>query len=96
MHCRDRYGGRAGGIPGGCPSPDPASGRLLLGLHERPQAPVPESAGGSVASIIARVRRLLDDEEAAGAAIRTLGKWRDRESVARISDWLRQGKSHGG
>jgi hypothetical protein len=55
-----------------------------LGQHEPP----PDGA----TSVVARLRRLLDDEEAAGAAMRTLGKWRDRASVARMAAWRRQGK----
>ncbi len=42
----------------------------------------------SLEAILLRLRTLLDDDEAAGAAIRTLGKWRDRESVARIAGFL--------
>jgi HEAT repeat protein len=63
-----------------------------LGLHERPQAEIQDITGDGATSIVVRVRRLLDDEEAAGAAIRTLGKWRDRESAARIARWLKEGR----
>lgn len=39
-----------------------------------------------------RVTPLLDDDEAAGAAIRTLGKWRVRSSVPRIEAFLKHDK----
>lgn len=38
------------------------------------------------------LRRLLADDEAAGAAIRALGKWRDRESVGAIAGFLHSDK----
>lgn len=76
-----------------------------LGMHGRPvertvQEPAaPASAGvdhalpqGSVDAILARLRPLLDDDEAAGAAIRTLGKWRDGVSRDRIEGFLKSEK----
>lgn len=39
-----------------------------------------------------RLRALLRDEEAAGAAIRTLGKWRVREAIPEIAPFLQHEK----
>jgi HEAT repeat protein len=46
-----------------------------LGFHETP-------------SFVDRVLPLLKDDEAAGAAIRTLGKWRAREAIPQIVPFL--------
>lgn len=66
-------------MEGGAPSP-PGLDRTERG-HD-----------GACPSTVSRVRGLLADEETAGAAIRTLGKWRDRESVPLIIHWLAEGK----
>jgi hypothetical protein len=39
-----------------------------------------------------RVRALLQDDDAAGAAIRTLGKWKVREAVSEIAPFLKHDK----
>jgi HEAT repeat protein len=48
---------------------------FLLGFHEAPQE-------------VERLLPLLDDEEAAGAAIRALGKWRVKDALPRIVPFL--------
>ena len=46
-----------------------------LGFHDTPE-------------YAARVYPLLEDDETAGAAIRTLGKWRDRDAIPKIVPFL--------